>query len=518
MRKDLGRVCVGLLLCLQAGCSIDWGGKQGTPPPPGGGSGSSPRIDSCGLCQAGSSSCSAGKPRFAAPLPLTASELPGATANDVAVAWLDADDRRDVAVFYRSPGGSGGVAAFVNRGGSFELDGVREWPGTAPYRGIAADLDGDGIDELVAYALVASDEEEEAARVQISRRQAGGFTPVAEVPLAGGRLAGGVPTAPLAAGDADGDGDLDILAASYVDGRGTVVQVLVDRGGGRFDSEESLLGEAAATAVGFGDLDGDRVVDAVAAFDDGESVRLFRRTAAGTWAAGTACAGFDDPPTEITVGDFDCNGQADVRTLRESCYDDYCPNPTPPGDGEADGGGGDCGGCPDGGGGGGDGDGDGDGGGTVESVVFQTEMDPTIRHVAADVTGDGRPELLVTGASVDLDILLLDGDGQVTREVPTSSLGVSLGFEPESDDQTLSLAAGDLSGDCVWDVVVGMTAPVFSDSLEDDTPIASGPLAEVLIADPCGAGSGDDPDLERENEAPESQWRCAARDPAQVAF
>jgi hypothetical protein len=499
---DRGRARVALGGCLAAACSGDFMGPAGEPPPTGGGD--SPRVETCGLCQAGSPSCSGGQPRFAAPLPLEAADLPGATASDVAVAWLDPDEQRDVAVFYRSPGGSGGVAAFANRGGRFELDGTREWPGSAPYRGIAADLDGDGVDELIAYALIAGDGESERAHILITRREPGGFAPVADVLLAGGRLAGGVPTAPLAAGDADGDGDLDVLAASYVEERGTVVQVLVDRGGGRFDSEQSLLGAAAATAVGFGDLDADGVVDAVAAFDDGESVRLFHRTSSGTWVERSACAGFDDPPTEITVGDFDCNGVADVRTLRESCYDDYCPNPPPPPDG------GDCSDCPDAGEGNGDGD---DDGGTVESVVFQTEMDPTIREVAADVTGDGRPELLVTGASVELDILLLDGGGQVIREVPASSLGVTLDFEPDSDDQTISLAAGDLSGDCTWDVVVGMTAPVFSDSLEDETPVASGPLAEVLISEPCGDGGGQDPDLEREDPVRESAWRCPARDP-----
>jgi hypothetical protein len=77
-------------------------------------------------------------------------------------------------------------------------------------------------------------------------------------------------------GDLDGDGDLDVFAATGTRQAGSVGalpdRVLLNDGAGAFTDSGQRLGDAESTAVALGDLDGDGDLDALAGAPNGAVV------------------------------------------------------------------------------------------------------------------------------------------------------------------------------------------------------------------------------------------------------
>jgi hypothetical protein len=89
-------------------------------------------------------------------------------------------------------------------------------------------------------------------------------------------------------------------------------------------------------------------------------------------------------PTQVTTGDFDGDGDGDVRVLQESCHDTLLENQD---------------------------------GRLVQRNTTLTYMDPTLSSVRADLTGDGRPELLLLGTQDGLvNVLGLGAQGEVVSQ------------------------------------------------------------------------------------------------------
>lgn len=146
---------------------------------------------------------------------------------------------------------------------SVSPDGVARSLSGAPKRAVVAgDLNGDGIDEVVAGG---------ESGLEVFFGGEGGPT------IASGATPSGWTALALALGDVDGDGDLDLVVA-----RGTGLGLARNRGDGFL--EAAPVPTLAPVALRVGDVDGDCVDDVVAVGGDGE---------ASHWLAGAATGALD---------------------------------------------------------------------------------------------------------------------------------------------------------------------------------------------------------------------------------
>ncbi len=159
-------------------------------------------------------------------------------------------------------------------------------------RAIAAgDLDGDGRADLVAAAG--------AGGVAVLLNRGGGAfgTPT--------RLATGFDAYGIATGDLDGDGAVDVVAATT-----TGVVVLRNGGGGAFGAATAVTPDAVRD-VALADLDNDGDLDIVGAVRGGNSVAVLLNDGAGGFGPGTAVASGSDP-FAVIAADFNDDGAMDL--------------------------------------------------------------------------------------------------------------------------------------------------------------------------------------------------------------
>jgi hypothetical protein len=170
---------------------------------------------------------------------------------------------------------------------------------------VAGDLDGDGDQDLVA-ACEASDSTE----VWLNDGD-GTFT-------LGSTLAQ-LDYSAAALGDLDGDGDLDLVLG--VDGAGN--RVLTNDGAGSFTDTAQSLGADATTAVLLGDMDGDGDLDLVELASDDDctlwtndgagTFTLAQSIAAGVSTCGMLCDVDADYDLDVVIGDSSSGGMVLVN-------------------------------------------------------------------------------------------------------------------------------------------------------------------------------------------------------------
>jgi hypothetical protein len=122
----------------------------------------------------------------------------------------------------------------------------------------------------------------------------------------------------LAAGDMDGDGDVDVLVGqSFFGGPG--VSVLKNRGDGSYEAPAyyALPTNQTVAAVALADFDGDGDLDAFGtirgAFDDDTKLRVWRNAGDGTLGAPLQFT-TGQGPTGLVVADFTGDGLPEVAT------------------------------------------------------------------------------------------------------------------------------------------------------------------------------------------------------------
>ncbi|MHB8420205.1 MAG: FG-GAP repeat domain-containing protein [Myxococcales bacterium] len=232
---------------------------------------------------------------------------PGPSA--VALADFDGDGRLDLAV---ANGGGATVDVLLQQagGGFVEAPGAPlALPGPGPAALAAADLNGDGVVDLV----VADQGRSSAGVGEVSvflGAGAGTFQPPAAVPVGLGPLA-------LAVADLDGDGVLDLAAACV---RDQTVTVLLGLGDGGFAEPPAavLPLPAAPLALAAVDLSGRGLPDLVALGEgaDGGALAIFPNQAQRPWFGGSPLivpAG--RAVAALASGDFDGDGRADLAVL-----------------------------------------------------------------------------------------------------------------------------------------------------------------------------------------------------------
>ncbi|HYC78269.1 MAG TPA: VCBS repeat-containing protein [Planctomycetota bacterium] len=195
--------------------------------------------------------------------------------------------------------------------GVFLLSTSYETSGPSPWA-VVRDLNGDG-----------------AAEVLVNNGGFGNTSFSYQIGVPGGGLLPGIFTPPgapapwsaVAAGDVDGDGDLDLVAARWFGGGvASPLSLWINDGVGGFTdgSATSGLATLAARALRVEDLDGDGSADVVVEIDGG-GVAVQRASGGGAFApavwASTAPSGGGILAFRTSLGDVDGDGLIDVATV-----------------------------------------------------------------------------------------------------------------------------------------------------------------------------------------------------------
>jgi len=167
-------------------------------------------------------------------------------------------------------------------------------PGSDPVDVTAADLDGDGISDLVVANFLSDD-----VTVLLS---AGGFPSVASsIPVSTGPVA-------VWAGDVNGDGAIDLAVANVIS---STVSLLMNAGDGSFAVTGELAAVGAPFALAGADFDHDGDEDLAVAEIDPDAVRVFWNDGTGAFPTQEVLA-VDGSPLDLAVADFDHDGEPDL--------------------------------------------------------------------------------------------------------------------------------------------------------------------------------------------------------------
>jgi len=218
----------------------------------------------------------------------------------VALADLNHDGKADLVVADLQVGQSsdnGDVAVLINNGdGSFQNP-VKYSAGSGPISVAIADVDGDGIPDIV------SANNNDGTVSVLSGKGDGTFKPAVNYPI------GGFPQGLLLV-DFNGDGKLDIAAGTAGSGVNTV-SVLLNQGNGTFGAARNTPCPSANFFLTAYDFNSDGKQDVVVndAFGTEIAVLLGKGDGTFTWSHTYAVAG---SPTALIVTDFNNDGIADI--------------------------------------------------------------------------------------------------------------------------------------------------------------------------------------------------------------
>jgi len=336
----------------------------------------------------------------------TSPEPAGDGPRAVAIANLDADADRDLAV---ADGNVGGITILKNAGaGDLSVFGT-ESAGASPSSIAAADFDGDTDVDL---AVTSADNNFDNVTV-LRNNGSGGFT---EFP--GSPESGELGPSAIVAADLDGDSDPDLAVAN---GQSQNVTILRNNGLGNF-VEPATSPEAAGvfpSAIVAANFDGDADQDLAVANGGPDNVTILRNNGSGNFAEpSTSPEVVGADPISLTAGDFDGDADPDlavvnlgvnVTILRRTSNSNF-----------------------------------------VEPASSPEAAGPgPIAIASADINGDSKLDLAVANNAAN-SIVILRGAGAGNFAQPASS--------PEPANQAPSaLAFGDLDGDADQDLVAANT-------------------------------------------------------------
>jgi hypothetical protein len=191
-----------------------------------------------------------------------------------------------------------GLTAAASAQFSFD-PGANIFVGLQPSGAAAGDFNGDGVPDLAVTTDVTQNADNVAILI-------GGPTGTFAAPFYINLPNGSSPEA-LAAGDLDGDGDIDLAVG--LKGPNQVMS-LINGGGANF-----VLGATAPTGLeprgmDIADADGDGDFDLVVANRDGNTATFLRNSGSATFTATTLAAGAE--PRDAVFGDFDADGDFDI--------------------------------------------------------------------------------------------------------------------------------------------------------------------------------------------------------------
>jgi hypothetical protein len=222
--------------------------------------------------------------------------LTGDEPKHLALGDVDGDGDLDVVTSNRS---SNNLQIVTNTAGVLST-GALLAVGSRPKELVLRDLNGDG---RVDIAVAAQD----SRRVDLLFGSGGGaFGPLQSVAMPFNDKPSG-----MAAGDLDGDGDLDL--ATTLENNGVGYAVALRNSGGAFTATAYPTNSANPGAIAIADLDVDGDLDLALADEDSNVVSTLANLGLGTFGPAAVFA-VGAYPTALAVGDLDGNGSNDLVT------------------------------------------------------------------------------------------------------------------------------------------------------------------------------------------------------------
>jgi hypothetical protein len=313
----------------------------------------------------------------------------------LAASDFDGDDVLDLAVGVKDGDAAWHIAIFRNRG-----DGTFPEPDRIPLDSIpsfilAADLDGDGLDDLTLSQN----------GISVFRNRGGAAFDPPQVIEAGSRPQG------LAAADLDGDGRLDLAAAN--EGSGDVT-VHLNRGDGTFEAKVSCPVGNGPHSVAAADFDGDRLIDLAVTCSGSREIMILRNDGRGRFQkAETVLPG--GKPQLLAALDIDGDGDMDLITtvLGSSSSVVVLRN---------------------------------DGKGEYPEAVKAYLKGTSLKNlVVADMNGDGRPDFAVSSWNIDLPI---SSGVEIFMNFPPVVLGLDCNSNCIPDECELDCNKNGIADDC----------------------------------------------------------------------
>jgi hypothetical protein len=224
----------------------------------------------------------------------------GTDAQKLVAADLDADGNLDLAV--TDLAGDRVLVLHGNGDGTFTAAGtVALAAGTDPDELLAIDVNHDGKLDLVVV-------DEGTGSVSVALGAAGGtFGSATTVSLGAGVSADAV-----AAGDVNGDGDVDLVVTDEANGN---VKVLLGNGTGGFTAgaDVALVAADQVSGIALADVDADGDLDLVVADETTDTVRVALGNGDGTFGAAVSFAtGLPNVDESIAVADVNADGKLDI--------------------------------------------------------------------------------------------------------------------------------------------------------------------------------------------------------------
>ena len=338
----------------------------------------------------------------------------GNWASSVAIADVNGDGKLDIVVAnywldYPAGDTNGTVSVLLGNGdGTFQPPTTYLSGGDQATSVAIADVNGDGWPDLVVAHCTPSWEYSECRSVDgvvgvLLNNGDGTFQPAVIYD------SGGVQTNLLVAADFNGDGNPDLAVANFVS---SDVSVLLGNGDGTFQTAVTYGACPGPSGLAVADLNGDGKLDLVAG---GWDVAVLLGNGDGTFQPPTTYGSGGFYVWAVAVADFNGDGKLDLAVAN-----DHAGNYA-----------------------GSVGVLLGNGNGTFQPAVnYKSDGKGTRSVAAADLTGDGRPELLVTSNSGPIGVLLNDTAPNATKARLTTSGSPSFVSQPVTFAATITSTRG----------------------------------------------------------------------------
>jgi len=375
----------------------------------------------------------AGQAAVGTPLNFTSATFStGASPSAVKIGDLDGDGLNDIAVVTLQ----GNLQLFFNHGaGTFDrvsLNGL--WPaGSNPLDIAIGDLNGDGRNDIA----VAFTTQRGSVSVLLNQGSRAFAAPV-NYELCGA-------SSGVAIGDLNGDGRNDLVDISQCSKAG----VLLNNGQGSFTYNGAYGSGYGSRAIALGDFNGDGIKD-IAYINNGlgsgkaSNVSVMLNLGNGSFGA-DMWNYVGDGPNDLTIGDFDGDGSADIAIADEYFSEIWILFN--------------------------------DGSGTFNGYSEFNGGDTPRRITSADFNGDGRLDLAVTSQVTNrLSVFINQGNYNFS-----SPIGFNVGQAP------VAIAAGKLDGDALPDLVAvnqgsGTITVLFSASSAPPPPPPPPPQITLTVS------------------------------------
>jgi hypothetical protein len=330
----------------------------------------------------------------------------GETPGTIAAADLNGDGKTDLAVANE---GSSDVTVLLNQGGGVFADGVSYDVSVRPRFLTTADLNGDGRIDLVVGHVA-----ENLVSVLLNKGD-GTFAPAVDYVAAPGDPHGAASVSVVAAADLDGDGHPDL--ATIV---GEGIRVLHNHGDGTFSDVGGYPVVRAPTWIAAADMNGDGKPDLAVSgvAESGGKVSVLLNHGDGTFAPSVDYdAGLQ--PTSLVAADLDGDGKPDLAMADNFAASLFVLHNL--------------------------------GDGTFGPDIRYVTGTGLLSVVATDLNGDGKPDLAATTDDIAARI---GDDGKVKVRFNQGDGTFAAPVEHHAGHSPVSLVAADLDGNGKPDIAV----------------------------------------------------------------